>query len=148
MRYYIPKVGLAVAGLMLSICVVCAGAGDPFKNPPPLEPFGVIAPSLFSSDFFKYNPIEYFYRDFETAKYNFASDFLETLNISTRTKQKIVQQCLFTLDRERDDYLFRIGAQNRPLDEQLEFVKRQLKKKQEQESQGAVVNEWEIPGSE
>jgi hypothetical protein len=137
MQNYFPKKLLSVLGLMLLSSIVCRAAGNPFEKPEFKNLFGpgVNAPRFVET--FHLQDDYFWINNIASLKVDFAPSFLNILNTTLDERNKINQQRLFNLDRERSAYLYSIGSQERPLNEQIEFLKQQLKKKRQEEAQSA-----------
>jgi hypothetical protein len=127
----LPILFLAAACLMSVFGVTCRAA-DPFDKPARLEAFGDDFKSLFDSESFHLKPVIFRNKSFLQTDFNISDAFNRILDYTLGERHKLNQQRLFVLDRERDDLLYSIGAENRPLADQLVFLRRQLQKINEQ----------------
>jgi hypothetical protein len=140
MRNIIPKIITVVIGLMLLSCVACLASGNGFDKPLLLDPFSSFENTIKTVDVFHLQKNYFQIKGLSFVKLDFAPAFIELLNNSLAEQGRFNQQKLFTLDRERSAYLYSIGSQDRPLSEQLDFLKQQLKKKQQEEAQNSEAN--------
>lgn len=140
MRNIFPKFMAAVSGLSLLLYIACCAAANNYDGPDFIDPFGAIENPFVPPAVFHLNKNYFTLKHPTLIKYDFEPSFMKLLNSSRQEQARHNQQKLFTLDRERSAYMYSIGAQDRPLNEQIDFLKQQLKKKQLEEAQNQESN--------
>jgi hypothetical protein len=118
---------LIAAGLVFFAGAQCRAMPGPFRNPEHLSLYPVKPARAFSENKFHLKPIMYSDIVFRPAAGSLAPAFLRGLNISLEESRVLFNDRLFQFDIERDEYIYLLDAENKPLDEQYEILRMKLR---------------------
>jgi len=129
MKRYSRKVFLLAAGFILLSHIVCLASG--FEIVTANIGLSGLSKTAFSRKSFSLNPVSYTKKSFEFKTPDIMPTFMILYNETLTARRRVNHNRILLLDYQRDEYLFSIGSESRPLEEQVEYVKRLLKLKKE-----------------
>ncbi len=86
---------------------------------------------MFHSEPFSLTPVGYQPIGLNLKTSDILPAFMTLHDETLASRRRIYQNRLFTLEYQRDEYVFSIGSESRSVEEQVEFIRRLLKLKKE-----------------
>lgn len=129
MRMMPRMTAFVVAGLFLFGAVRCAAFTDPFRTAGHLDAGIIRTEGVMRPAKYHLKPVMYSDVVFDADAKETAADAEKEIDIGLRESRLAFNEYLFLFDIERDECIYLLDAENKPLDEQLEILKMKLRLK-------------------